>query len=144
MCSIFPRRGQLSLPLGIVIRRSSCTTMSSATGSISTRCSHRSVHVLPLQPDTKSEFLLACSRCHQRNTSSFDIVENRCQCHRANESTDRCHEWNPCMLTTRVKDGWNNCLNEADELTLKRWRSREVALVFGVIVFVARSNKSPV
>ncbi|CAF0984607.1 unnamed protein product [Didymodactylos carnosus] len=114
--TIFPRRGQLSLSLGIGIRRSSCTTMSSATGSIPTRCSHRSVHVLPLQPDAKSEFPLACSRCHQRNTSSSDIVENRCQRHCANESTDRCHEWNPCMLTTRVKDVWDNCLNEADEL----------------------------
>ena len=51
-----------------------------------------------------------------RNNSSSDIAENRGQCHRANESTDRCNEWNPCMSTTRVKDGWNNCLNARDEL----------------------------
>ena len=37
------------------------------------------------------------------------------QCFRANESTDICKEWNPCLSVTRIKDGWDDCLNGQDE-----------------------------
>ena len=53
-----------------------------------------------------------------RNISSAENVDTDHQCHRANESTDRCNEWNPCMSTSRLKDGWKNCLNGRDELHL--------------------------
>jgi hypothetical protein len=33
-----------------------------------------------------------------------------------NESTDRCNEWNSCFSITRIKDGWDNCLNKRDEV----------------------------
>ena len=36
-------------------------------------------------------------------------------CHRANESIDRCGEWNSCMSITRIKDGFEHCLNRRDE-----------------------------
>ena len=51
-----------------------------------------------------------------RNRSSPEHIESRHQCYRATESTNRCNEWNPCMSITRIRDGWINCLNEADEL----------------------------
>ena len=51
-----------------------------------------------------------------RNISSPENTDTDRQCHRASESTDRCDEWNPCMSTSRVRDGWNNCLNQRDEL----------------------------
>ena len=51
-----------------------------------------------------------------RKISSLDTIESREECHRANESNDRCNEWNPYMSTSRVRDGWNNCVNGRDEL----------------------------
>ena len=51
-----------------------------------------------------------------RTISSLDNVESRQECHRANESTDRCNEWNPCMSTSRLRDGLYNCINGRDEL----------------------------
>ena len=38
------------------------------------------------------------------------------QCSHWNESIDLCQEWNPCLSTSRIKDGWDNCLDESDEL----------------------------
>ena len=52
----------------------------------------------------------------RRNISSAENVDSEQQCHRANESSDRCEEWNPCMSSSRVRDGWINCLNGRDEL----------------------------
>ena len=53
-----------------------------------------------------------------RNISLSENVDTDHQCHRANESTGRCNEWNPCMSTSRLRDGWKNCLNGRDELHL--------------------------
>ena len=56
-----------------------------------------------------------CSRTTE--ISSSDDIESLQDCHHANESTDLCNEWNPCMSTSRVRDGWTNCLiNEQDEI----------------------------
>ena len=51
-----------------------------------------------------------------RNISSQENIQSHQQCHQASESTDKCDEWNPCMSTSRIRDGWINCLNRADEL----------------------------
>ena len=48
------------------------------------------------------------------STARFPAIEH---CHRHNESTDVCDEWNPCMSITRLNDGFINCLNARDEST---------------------------
>ena len=54
--------------------------------------------------------------CNRTNTISSSIaVDSVHQCHRSNESSDLCREWNPCMSITRINDGFANCLNQGDE-----------------------------
>ena len=50
------------------------------------------------------------------NISSPENIVTNQQCHRANESTDRCDEWNGCLSVTRINDGQWNCLNRRDEV----------------------------
>jgi hypothetical protein len=54
--------------------------------------------------------------CHPSvNISWSELAPSRQSCHRANESTDQCGEWNPCWSLTRRRDGWTHCLNRRDE-----------------------------
>ena len=46
------------------------------------------------------------------STARFPAIHH---CHRHNESTDVCDEWNACMSITRLNDGFVNCLNARDE-----------------------------
>ena len=48
-------------------------------------------------------------------TNSLEWIDPSDQCFRANESTDVCSEWNPCLSITRIKDGWNDCWSRQDE-----------------------------
>ena len=53
------------------------------------------------------------------NQSSFELVHSRRpRCHRVNEWTARCEEWDPCLFINRFNDGQLNCLNDRDECEL--------------------------
>ena len=53
-----------------------------------------------------------------RKISHVGLIQSDAGCHRSNESTDRCKEWNQCLSVTRLKDGSNDCLEKQDELDL--------------------------
>lgn len=45
----------------------------------------------------------------------FNTNKSFTQCFRANESTDLCQEWNPCLSITHIRDEWFHCSNDPDE-----------------------------
>ncbi|CAF1179138.1 unnamed protein product [Didymodactylos carnosus] len=72
--------------------------------------------IIPFEADLNVRRLMEDYFCQPVETSSWsELVQPHRECHRANESTDRCEEWNPCMSITRIRDGWWNCLNLEDE-----------------------------
>ena len=83
------------------------------------RCGNSLITVTKIIPFT---YFLDASRvidehfCRpSRNVSWLVSTQSRRECHRANESIDRCSEWNPCLSITRIEDGWSNCINGRDE-----------------------------
>ena len=49
-----------------------------------------------------------------RNVSRPDKSED--QCNRGNETIGECLGWNPCLSSTRIRDGTIDCLNPRDEV----------------------------
>ena len=54
-------------------------------------------------------------RLSSTNISLSENILTDQQCLHANESSDRCSEWNQCLSNTRIVDGMENCLNATDE-----------------------------
>jgi hypothetical protein len=54
--------------------------------------------------------------CQPSRNIWSENIESGERCRHMNESTDRCNEWNSCFSITRIKDGWDNCLNKRDEV----------------------------
>ena len=72
--------------------------------------------IIPFGANFNVRRLIQDHFCQPAETSSWsELVQPRGECHRANESTNRCEEWNPCMSITRIRDGWKDCLNGRDE-----------------------------
>ena len=73
--------------------------------------------IIPFQRVLDARQIVATHFCRPLlHISSSELVQSRHECHQANESTDRCNEWNPCLSITRIEDGWKNCLNGEDEI----------------------------
>ena len=47
--------------------------------------------------------------------SQMDSSADRDQCYRGNESMLSCSRWNPCLSSTRIRDGSRDCVNGTDE-----------------------------
>lgn len=67
-------------------------------------------------PDPLIDQLIVDTLCNRMSSSDrFSLSHSPNQCFRANESTDVCEGWNPCMSITRLRDGWYDCWNHRDE-----------------------------
>ena len=83
------------------------------------KCRHTFVHVMteinyfPYLPINQ---IIDFGMCNEKN--SLDLLkwnESVDQCFRANESSDVCRGWNPCLSVTRLQDGWWDCWNGGEE-----------------------------
>ncbi|CAF1561449.1 unnamed protein product [Adineta ricciae] len=75
------------------------------------------IKTIPFATDFNSRQIIQIHFCQPlRNVSWLQNVQPKRICHRANDSTDRCEEWNSCMSKSRINDGWLNCLNKQDEI----------------------------
>ena len=74
--------------------------------------------------------------------STMDSSADRDQCYRGNESMLRCLRWDPCLSSTRIKDGFRDCVNgfrrrselftgdENGYFSLQLWQSLRSAMVW--------------
>ena len=73
--------------------------------------------IISFAGDLDARRLIEDHFCQASRNMSWSAANQSGQewCHHANESTDLCNEWNPCMSITRINDGWRNCFNWKDE-----------------------------
>ena len=76
--------------------------------------------IIPFQTNLIVRRVLEIHFCQSfRDVSWSEVNGSHRGCYHANESTDQCNEWNPCMSITRIDDGWKNCFNGLDESARK-------------------------
>ena len=124
VCSSFPiryPRGAIAAPFLFFLfnrtmnRRNKLPDALLINGNVQCRYSLITVRerVIPFQEDWNVRQIIEDHFCQPSRRISW--TQSRPECHQANDSTDRCGEWNRCLSITRIGDKSIDCINGRDE-----------------------------